>query len=104
MNWLDYREIRARVRLIDLLASMDWRALRCRGDQHRGPCPLPGCIQRTDRRFNATFSLHVGRNIYRCFRCGSQGGVIDFWSAYRGQSIAEAAQELWTMRNPGNRQ
>lgn len=99
MNWLDYREIRARVRLVDLLASIGWRASRRRGDQHRGPCPLPGCVERIDRRSQSTFSLHTGRNIYRCFRCGSHGGVIDFWSAYRGQSIKQAAQELWMMRD-----
>jgi hypothetical protein len=103
MNWPDYREIQARVRLIDLLASMGWRASRRRGDQQRGPCLLPGCIQRIDRPSHSTFSLHGSRNIYRCFRCGSQGGVIDFWAAYRGQTIAAAAQELWMTRDHPNR-
>jgi len=47
-------------------------------------------------------SLHVGRNIDRCFRCGSHGGVIDFWSDYRQQTIADAAQEFWTIHHRPN--
>ncbi len=102
MNWFDYREIRKRVRLIDLLVSMGWWPSRCRGAQLRGPCPLPDCDKPIERRSNSTFSLHVGRNIYRCFRCGSHGGVIDFWSAYRQQTITDAAKELGTIHHRPN--
>jgi hypothetical protein len=93
MSWIDYGEIRVRVRLIELLAAIGWRATRERGAQLRGPCPLPGC---RGSRCVSTFSLHCGRNIYRCFRCGSQGSVIDFWSAYCEQPLVAAAQELAT--------
>ena len=39
------------------------------------------------------------RNIYRCFRCGSAGSVIDFWSAYRGLPIYAAANDLSIKQN-----
>ncbi|MBI2481524.1 MAG: hypothetical protein HYV60_23650 [Planctomycetia bacterium] len=38
--------------------------------------------------------MNTGRNIYRCFRCGSQGTVLDFWMSYRKLPIHAAAQEL----------
>ena len=42
MTWIDYREIRERVRIVDLLEDLGWQATQTRGDQLRGSCPLPG--------------------------------------------------------------
>jgi DNA primase len=50
-----------------------------------------------------TFSVQRDRNIYCCFRCGSAGGVIDFWSAYRRLTIYEAAKELSSTINSHQR-
>jgi hypothetical protein len=100
MAWIDYREIRERVRIVELLVEIGWPPTKGRGDQLRGPCPLPGCTSiTTDVRTSQserTFSVQRVRNIYHCFRCGSQGSVIDFWSAYRSQPTHDAAKELWT--------
>ena len=98
MQWQDYREIRERVRIVDLLEELGWQATKTRGAQLRGSCPLPGCrstttLGKTDPS-QWTFSVQRDRNIYRCFRCGSRGNVIDFWSAYRQLTIYEAANEL----------
>jgi len=98
MTWLDYRKIREQVRIVDLLEELGWQATKTRGAQLRGSCPLPGCrITTTPDRSNPsqwTFSVQRDRNIYRCFRCDSAGSVIDFWSAYSGLPIYEAAKDL----------
>jgi DNA primase len=103
MTWIDYREIRERVRIVDLLVEMGWQPTKGRGDQLRGPCPLPGCTSTTTddrtRQSQRTFSVQRERNIYRCFRCGSQGSVIDFWSAHRSLTTYDAAKELSTKLN-----
>lgn len=98
MKWHDYREIRDRVQIVDLLEELGWKAIKTRGAQLRGSCPLPGCRSTTTggkpSPSQQTFSVHRDRNIYRCFRCGSAGSVIDFWSAYRMLTIYKAAEEL----------
>ena len=103
MTWLDYREIRERVRIVDLLEELGWQATKTRGAQLRGSCPLPGCKRTTtiDKPSSSqwTFSVQGDRNIYRCFRCGSAGSVIDFWSAFRMLTIHEVATELSSLKN-----
>ena len=98
MTWVNYREIREQVRLVDLLEQMGWQATKTRGAQLRGSCPLLGCRSTTTgdkpSPSQRTFSVQRDRNIYRCFRCGSAGSVIDFWSAYRELPIHEAAKQL----------
>ena len=103
MTWLDYREIREQVRIVDLLKELGWQTDKTCGAQLRGSCPLPGC-KRTETGGKSgpsqlTFSVQRDRNIYRCFRCGSAGSVIDFWSAYRGLPIYAAANDLSIKQN-----
>jgi DNA primase len=88
MPWLDYRRIRQEVRLEAILNAIGWQATKACGVQLRGPCPLAGC------KGTSTFSVEQARNIYRCFRCGSSGSVIDFWSSYCKVPIWVAATEL----------
>ena len=103
MTWHDYREIRERVRIVALLEELGWQATKTRVAQLRGTCPLPGCSRTTTLGSSSpsqwTFSVERDRNIYRCFRCGSAGSVIDFWSAYRGLPVYDAAKELSSKSN-----
>ena len=100
MTWHDYREIRERVRIVDLLEELGWQATKTRGAQLRRSCPLSGCKSTTTSGKPSptlwTYSVQRDRNIYRCFRCGSEGSVIDFWSTYRMLTIYDAAKELST--------
>ena len=108
---IDYRQLRARLRIEDVLSWMSWRASGQVGDQLRGSCPLcsatvvngqatsspsSGGVQRT-------FSVHTQRNLYRCFRCRSSGNALDLWASYRQMPIYEAAQEI-QIRLGGNEQ
>jgi len=107
MTWLDYREIRERVRIVNLLEELGWQATKTRGAQLRGSCPLRGCKSTTTGGKPSptlwTFSVQRDRNIYCCFRCGSAGSVIDFWSACRMLTIYEAAKELSSKINSHQR-
>jgi len=66
-------------------------ALKGRGPQRRGPCPLHGSQPR-DR----SFSVNLSENRFHCFElgCGARGDVIDFWAALHGLSLREAALDL----------
>lgn len=65
--------------------------LRGNGPQRRGPCP----IHRGDGR-GRTFSVHLDANVFHCFdaACGAKGDVIDFWAAFKGMSLRDAALDL----------
>jgi len=95
---INYRQLRATVRIEEILSWMNWDATSRVGDQLRGPCPF--CTARqtntssTDPR--RTFSVNTQRNIYRCFRCVSGGNALDLWASYRKLSIYAAAEEIQT--------
>jgi len=88
---IDYRQLRATVRIEEILSWMHWEAGSRVDDQLRGACPL--CeVSRADT--SRTFSVNTQRNIYRCFRCGSGGNALDLWSSYRKISHCAAAEEI----------
>ena len=101
---IDYRDLKVRIRLKDLLDELGWQSIEGRGAQLRGPCPLPACQSRKSNTAQAsevrTFSVHIEKNVYRCFRCSSSGTVLDFWRFYRGTTLYEAAKELTTLSEP----
>jgi hypothetical protein len=47
-----------------------------RGNQWRGPCPIHGSMSAKSR----SFSVHLGKNAFRCFRCGAAGNQLDLWT------------------------
>ena len=94
---IDYRELKRRIQLLELLESIGWTSTEGRGEQLRGPCPLPACVAKVASTANGKkrlFSMHAGKNIYRCFGCGSSGNALEFWQAYCGKSLRESAIEL----------
>jgi DNA primase len=90
MAAIDYRALRAEVGLEAVLKLLDFVAVGRRGDQVRGPCPLHA-PQRCGSR---SFSAHLTRNAYRCFRCGSAGNQLDLWAAATRQPLHQAAIDL----------
>ena len=93
---INYRQLRATVRIEEILSWMQWEASSRVGDQHRGSCPLCAALagDTESRDTYRTFSVNTQRNIYRCFRCGSGGNALDLWSRYRKLSLYAAAQEI----------
>ncbi len=102
---INYRELKQQMRLKDLLTRIGWKNTEGRGEQLRGPCPLPGCCSKTSTERPVTdraFSIHTGKNVYQCFRCRSTGSVLDFWRTYRATNLHAAAIELCQILETSN--
>jgi DNA primase len=90
MPALDYRRARAELRLADVLALIGYEP-RCRhGPQGRGPCPMHGSRSATSR----SFAVHLGKNLFHCFRCGAGGNALDLWAALRRLPLHAAVLDL----------
>jgi transposase len=90
---IDFAALKARVSMEQVLSHLGWLTkLRGAGAQRRGPCPIHA---RGDER-NRSFSVHLGRQIFRCFHppCGAHGNVLDLWAAVQGLPLYEAARHL----------
>jgi DNA primase len=90
MPGIDYRAVRASIRLTDVLDLIDYQPRSRFGAQLRGPCPLHGSSAPTSR----VFAAHLGKNVYHCFRCGAGGNALDLWVALTGQSLHAAVIDL----------
>jgi hypothetical protein len=91
MPLVDLRQARAEVRLATGPPLLGWRPRERRGEQVRGPCPVHGSSSPRSR----SFSAHLGRNAWRCFRCEAQGNALDLWARATGQELYPAVLELY---------
>jgi DNA primase len=88
---IDLRRARTEVRLSEVLELLGWQP-RVRVDvQVRGSCPVHGSQRPTSR----TFSAHLQRGLWHCFRCGASGNTLDLWAQVTGQGIYEAVLDLY---------
>jgi hypothetical protein len=105
---IDYRELKKRIRLSQLLDHIGWKNTEGRGDQLRGPCPLPSCSSSTSTSHAGSsgkhreFSVNNASNVYRCFRCSAAGNALDFWKTYRNTTLQAAAIELQQFLSTNN--
>ena len=51
-------------------------------------------LERGERGAQRIFSVHQAKDLYRCFRGGSTGNVLDSWSVYRGLPLYPVGLEL----------
>jgi DNA primase len=86
----DYRRARAELRLAEVLALLGYEPRTRCGLQWRGPCPLHGSRALTSR----VFAVHLGKNLYHCFRCGAGGNALDLWAALRRLPLHAAVIDL----------
>jgi DNA primase len=90
MPAIDYRRARAELRLIDVLELIGYEP-RCRhGSQWRGGCPLHGSRSATSR----SFAVHLGKNLFHCFRCGAGGNALELWAALSRLPLHAAVLDL----------
>lgn len=90
---LDIAALRREVSIEQVLRHLGYLdPLRGSGPQRRGPCPLHDAP--SDR--HRSFSVHLGKGVFRCFHCGcqAQGNTLDLWAAYHRLDIGEAARSL----------
>jgi hypothetical protein len=91
MPYIDFRQARSEVRLAAVLELLGWRGRERHGVQVRGPCPLHGASSPRSR----SFSAHLGRNVWQCFRCGAAGNALELWARVNGEGLYRATLELY---------
>ena len=61
--------LKSRIRLQELLERIGWKSDKGRGDQLRGPCPLPACQSKASndcsKRKDRSFSIHASASIHQ---------------------------------------
>jgi hypothetical protein len=82
MPLIDFRQARSEVRLAALLGLLGWRARERHGAQVRGPCPVHGSSSPRSR----SFSGHLERGIWQCFRCGASGNALELGARRKARS------------------
>jgi DNA primase len=90
MAGIDYRQARARIRLVWVLELIGYRPRQIVGPQWRGPCPLHGSRSPRSR----SFAVHLGKNVFHCFRCGLAGNALDLWAMWTRQNLHAAVLDL----------
>jgi DNA primase len=90
MSGLDYPAVRALIPIRRILEAIDYRPVTIRGDQWRGPCPLHSAGPGSE----TCFSIHLGKSVYRCFRCHACGNQLDLWIALTHLPLYEATLDL----------
>jgi DNA primase len=91
MPLVDLRQARADIRLGWVLGLLGGQPRQRRGEQVRGACPLHGSTAPRGR----SFSAHLGRGVWHCFRCGASGNALDLWARATGQSLYQAVVDLY---------
>jgi len=98
-HFIDFKEIKQRVSIEDVLGHFNIRLRRVNQNSLRGACPLPTHQSETSKE---SFSVHTGKNIWACQsnscaanRHGKKGGnVLDFTAVMMNSSIRDAALKL----------
>ena len=91
MPLVDLRQARREIRLDWVLGLLGWQPRERRGEQVRGACPLHGSTSPRSR----SFSVHLGRGVWQCFRCGASGNALDLWARATGQGLYQAVVDLY---------
>jgi len=90
MPGIDYREVRARVPISQVLQFIGYQPKTRKGHQLRGPCPFH---DNPDSR-SESFAVHLGKHVYYCHHCKSGGDQLKLWMAIRKLPLYWATLEL----------
>jgi DNA primase len=90
MPAIAYAAARRQLCLAEVLALIDYQPRARHGLCLRGPCPVHG--SRSAR--NRSFAVHLGNNLYPCFRCAAGGNALDLWAALQRLPLHAAVLDL----------
>ena len=100
MPGIDYRELRTRISMAQVLKLLGFQPLKVRGAPLRGYCPVhrvspTACGDyRYRQKHQAPFTVDLDKQVYRCFQCGSEGNALDLWASARRLPTYAAAIDL----------
>jgi DNA primase len=87
---IDFRMVRCQIGIEAVLGLLRFVPSQQRGGQVRGPCP----VHKPRSARSRSFSAHLEKNMYRCFRCGASGNQLDLWAQATRQPLYQAAIDL----------
>lgn len=87
-NWVDFKELKSKVGIFQVLEHYNVNWLRKEKDSLRGRCPIHK--GEGDRSFHVSLS----KNAFHCFSCEAKGNIFDFVIAMENVSLREAALKL----------
>ena len=96
MPSIDFQQVRAAVSLAEVLELLGFDVKERIGEQVRGECPLHVPSEFGKHR---SFSAHLGRKMFKCFKCGASGNHLDLWAKATKKSVYEAAHDLCNRLN-----
>lgn len=89
MSRIDLNAVRTQIPIQQVLDLLRFQPTARSGPRLRGPCP----IHRSQPQ-SRSFSVHLHKGRYRCFKCHSAGSQLDLWMAVTGLPLCAAAQDL----------
>lgn len=92
MPYVDLLAVRQLVPIQDALEFYGWRPVVCWGVRGtwRGPCP----IHHSESPRSRTFQVQPARGVFRCWKCGEHGDVIQLWARLHRLTTYQAALHL----------
>jgi DNA primase len=91
MPGIDSRQARSEVCLAEVLGLIGFVPCRRWQQQWRGPCP----VHQSRGPGSRSFSAHLGRGVWHCFRCGASGNALGLWAAATRQPLYAAVLDLY---------
>jgi DNA primase len=91
---LDYAAIRQQVSICQVLGLIGFKPEMQRQCQWRGQCPICDIERDKHVQTQPSFSVHIGRNLFHCFRCHRSGNALDLWVLYSQKPLHRATLEL----------
>ena len=89
-GWVDFKAVKDRVSVEQVLAHYGINWLRRSGNELRGKCPI-----HPNAEGERTFHVNLAKNLFHCFSCGAKGsGVLELVAALDNISIREAGLKL----------
>lgn len=92
MPGVDFREVRQSCSMAEVLELIGFVPRLRSGSTLRGPCP----VHRSQSPTSRSLAVHLERNLYHCFRCGSAGNHLDLYAAVTRLRVYDAAVDLCT--------
>lgn len=90
---LDYAAIRKRASIRLVLEIIAFKPIVQGHEQWRGRCPFCSTGD-SSADASATFSVHITRNLFQCFRCHRSGNSLDLWVQSSGLPLYAATLDL----------
>lgn len=83
-NWVDFKEIKERVKIEDILSHYGIKLNHGGGSELVGFCPF-------HEESRPSFRVNTAKNVFHCFGCGAKGNVLDFVAQKESVDVRKAA-------------